>query len=850
MSALAAFIALVAALAPAASRREFRAEWEAELSAEWSRQRRWAPVAGRALGAVPDAWFLRRQSWSLATIAQDVRFAVRLLVRDRALTIAAVVTLMLAIGANAALFSVLDAVMLRPIAATDPDRLVVAWQTAQNGTRQQAAFSYPDYRDWRAAAHMVERTALITASTAIVTGSGDAERLQGAAVTAGFFELLGTSIDGRAFTSADESSGAERVAIVSEVFRRRHLAAVAQPLGTLVAIDGVPRRVVGILRSDPLDGVFGAAADVWLPIQQRPQLEGRGNRNFIALARLAPGARTEDAQRELAAVLKRLEKEYPETNTGRGARVLTLQDQMSGESRQGLILAAAGAALLLLVACANVASMLVARGLTRGQEFATRTALGAGRMRLVRQLVIEALALSALGAAAGLALFAAGTPLLVSLLPITTPRLSLVGWNPRLALFGAALGGLAAVIASIPSAWRVGRPGTSSRTTGAGGGARNVLVAGQIATAVMVLIVAGLLATSLARLQRVDAGFPAGRLLTMQVQVRGPGYDSADKIIAFVDRLLARVDALPSVQRAAVIDPAPFTGNINRWDTSSDAGVPVFKADRYIATPSVFGVLNVRAVSGRLFGPADAGAGVAVVDELFASQAFPGVDPIGRTFRLESNAPRTVVGVVPHIKHYALDEDPRPQVYLPFASDPSGWLNLLVASSGDPAAAVADVRQAVRAVDPDIPPYGIVTLETLMQRSFGDRWLASRLAIALGLITLVVSAAGLYGTMQFVVARRRREIGVRLALGARPGGVVRMILAGAVRIAAAGTLLGVPLAVVATRSVRALLFDTRPFDAGVYAAVVALLAVVTLLAALVPAWRASRVDPLAAIRME
>ena len=854
MTVLRAFIAAIARLVPAEYRREFRAEWDAELSASWNESRasrgRAPRLAIRALGAVPDAWCLRRQQWSLDMLVTDLRQACRLVARDRALTVAAVLTLMLAIGANAAVFSVLEAVMLRPIPARDPETLVVAWQTAVNGTRLQAVFSYPDYRDWRAIAHAVERTALVSWSTAVVTGAGEAERLQGASVTPGFFELLGVKVDGRSFVEQDGAAGAERVAIVSDGFRRRHLASLAQPVGALVTLNGVPRRVVGILRADPLDGVFGPASDAWIPIQQRPQLEARGNRNFTAIARLAPGASAADAQRELAALLQRLERDYPETNTGRGARVISLRDQMAGPSRPGLLLAAAASALLLLVACANVASMLVARGLTRAPEFATRAALGASRFRLVRQVTIESLVLAVTGAAAGLALFAASAPVLVSLLPAATPRTSLIGWSPRLAGFGILIAIAAAVLSSLPAAWRVGRAVSFSRQTSAAAGARHVLASLQIATASVLLVVAGLLAASVVRLQRLDTGFPAGRMLTLQLQLRGGGYDAPARAVAFVDRLVSAVEALPSVERAAVLDPAPFSGHINRWDATSDAGVATFKTDRYLATPSVFDVLGVRARKGRLFEPGDAAGGGVVVDEVFAAHAFPSQDPIGRTFRLDQNPPRRVVGVVPHIKHYGLDEDPRPQVYLPYASDPSDWLNLLVVSRGDPAAAVADVRGVIRSVDPDLAPYDAATVPDLVRRSFADRRLASALAIALGLITLIVAAAGLYGTMEFLVSRRTREIGVRLALGARPASVVAMVFGSAGRVVAAGALAGVPFVFIATRAVRTLLYGTEPFDAGIYALVTAVLAVVTFTAALIPARRASRVNPITALRAE
>ena len=841
-SLLDAWIAALSWLVPGERRREFRAEWRAELAGD--------PTARRALGALPDAWFLCRQPWSADLILQDLRYAGRLLRRDRALTVAASITLALAIGANAAVFSVLEAVMLRPIPARDPSRLVVAWQTAVNGTRLEAVFSYPDYEDWRATARTVERTALITWSTATVTGAGEAERLRAAAVTAGFFELLGVRVDGRAFEPGDEAAGAERVIIVSDGFRRKHLADRPQPLGALVTLNGSPRRVVGVLNADPLDGVFGAASDVWMPIQQRPQLQGRGNRNFTALARMAPGATPHAVQAEFAQLMDRLAREYPETNTGRGARVVTLSDQMARGSRDGVFLAAAAAGVLLLVACANVAGMMVARGLTRAREFATRAALGATRFRLVRQLALEALVLASVGAASGLALFQWSVPAIVSRLPASTPRTALVGWSPRLLLFGIAIAALAAVLAAIPAAWRVTRAAAAAGHTGDGHRARATLAALQIASASVLLVIAGLLVASVMRLQRLDAGFPVDRTLTMQLQVAGPSYRTSEAAIAFVDRLLARVEAIPAVERAAVLDPTPFSGHVNRWDTTSDAGVPVFKTDRYLATTSVFDVLGVRATRGRLLAPSDAGTNAVVVDDLFAARAFPGLDPLGRSFRLDRNEPRLVVGVVPHIKHYALDEEPRPQVYLPFASDPTDWLNLLVRTRGDAAAAIADVRQAVRDTDPNIPPYDATTLSASVRRSFVDRELASTLALLLGAITLIVAGAGLYGTMEFLVARRAREIGVRIALGAAPSSVVGMILRNAGRVVLVGAALGVVMSAMAVRAVHSLLFETSGFDPRVYGIVALLLSVVALAAAFAPARRAARIDPIAAIRSE
>ncbi len=719
-----AVLRALARVVPSPQRASWRAEWLAEMQFIAARGASRATIARRLGSAAVHASFLRKESirmFDTTGLAQDVRFALRLARRQPSLTFTVVVTLALGIGANTALYTVLRGAILRPLPIPSANRVIVAWQSNGAGN-DSAPFSYPDYRDWAQSAQSLSLTAAFTNANGIVTGVADADRVRVASVTPSFYALTGLSVRGRAFTDADMVPGADRVAIVSDAFVRSRLGG-AEPIGTTFELDGVPRRIVGVVAADPLAAVFQPAAELWVPVLLRPQVaEGRGNRNFTVLGRLRDGATVEAAGSELTGVMNRLAAEFPQTNARRGGRVVTLDEQLSGRVRSSLWLAALVTGVVLLVACANVAGLLLVRNIERAKEFTLRAALGAGRRRLARQILIESTLFSVIGAAAGLGVLVALTAFMQSHLPDVLPRRSEIAVDPAVIGVALLLSLATAVASGLPAAWFASpatAAGSTSRHSGAGLLLRRVLVSAQLAAAVLLLICGGLLVRSFQRIQHVDPGFAPDRIATMQINVPG-SYRTADAVLAFVDRLTAAVNARPGVDRAALFGPVPFSGNVNGWEvTAPGIELPaVVKTDRYTTTEGAMSLMGVSLVRGRLLEGADfaPGAQKAVIDELFAARVFGDVDPIGRRIQLESNEPLTIVGITRHVKHYGFDEKSRPQLYVPLAYDPSDWLNLVVRSrSADAAALIADVRRAVLETDPQAPPFEAVTVRTLMR---------------------------------------------------------------------------------------------------------------------------------------
>ncbi len=860
-SIVARLLGAIAWLVPSTDRDAWLREWTAEFSYALTRPGSSRPArfgaALRLRSALRHALWLRMEGFRMGSILQDLRFALRLMARQPTLTIAVIVTLAFGIGVNAAVYGVARGAMLRPLPIADVTRVVVAWQTAAVNGNQAAVFSYPDYQDWISSARAVDRTALVSAGVAILTGVPDPGRVQSTSVTAGLFELLGRMPRGRAIEPADQIPGAERVVIVSDVFGRQHFGD-RDPIGSPITLDGIPRRIVGVMTTDPLAALFPPTTDVWVPIVLRPQIAtGRGNRNFVALAHLAPGSSVDAAQAELATTMARLATDFPATNKGRGARVVPVQAQLASSVSSGLLIASLVAGLVLLAACANVANMILARNFERAREFAVRAALGAGRARLVRQVLIESLMLSLVGGAVAIALVMAFGAGAAARLLTSLPRQDEIGADPAIIVGGLTLSLLTAFASGLPAAWRVGgaaNGASTARHTAGGLRVRRWLVAGQLGVAMLLLVVGGLLVRSFERIQRVDPGFDPGRVATVQIQLPR-AYDTADKAVDFVDRLVASVEQNPGVERAGLFGPVPFSGHRNRWSVTREGDPlpnPVL-TDRYIVTGGSLAVMGVRLAGGRAFEPADFSVGgppVAIVDDVFAAQIFGGTNPVGRHFKLESNPWTTIVGLTSHVKHYGLDETGRPQVYIPFAQDPAGWLNLVVRARTDATAILPDIRRAILQLDPMAPPYGATSVAQLLSETFGDRRLASALVGGLALVTLVIAAAGLYGAMAFSVWRRTREIGVRLALGARRAEVSRLVLAEAARIVMVGAAAGTIGAMLAVRLVRTLLFDTAAYDPLTYAIVGTSLAAIALAASYLPARRAARIDPIQALRME
>jgi putative ABC transport system permease protein len=858
---LSSLLRILGILVPGHARAAWLAEWGAEMHAGHARGIGRITLARRLGAAALHAAWLRKETvsagFSSTGFALDLRLATRLVARQPALTIAVVLTLALGIGANTALYTVLRASIFRPLPVRNADRLVVAWQVNAAGA-ERSPFSYPDYADWISSAQTIDQAAAFSRGNGIATGVPEADRVNLASITPGYFSLVGGAVRGRAFTADDSVPGSERVVIVSGAFVRKQLAG-GEPLGRTFQIDGVPRRIVGVVESDPLAAVFEPAADVWVPLLLRPQVvEGRGNRNFSVIARLKDRATAADASAEFDALMTRLAALHPQTNAKRAGYVIPLTEQLSGRVSRSLWLAGIVTGIVLLVACANVASLLLVRNLERAREFTLRAALGAGRGRLARQILIESSLFSVLGAAAGLGVLCFLTPILVSYLPATVPRRDEIAVDPVVAGAALLLSLVTALAAGLPAAWITSRASAAKsedRHTGSGLVLRRALVTMQLAAAVLLLVCGGLLVRSFVRIQSVDPGFSPERVATMQISIPRAHADPAASV-AFAERMIASVESRPGVERAALFGPVPFSGHVNGWSVTADGiTLPsVVKTDRYTTTAGAPSLMGVTLVRGRFLEGADftlAGAGNAVIDDVFAARVFGEADPIGRQVKLESNRPLTIVGITRHVKHYGFDEKARPQIYVPLAYDPSSWLNLVVRAKGDDAAAIiADVRRAVLETDPNAPPFEAVTVRTLMDRTVGDRRVASSLAAALAGVTLVIAIAGLYGAMSFSVQRRTREIGVRVALGATRASVSRLILGESARVAALGVAAGLVAAVFCARLLRSFLFNTTVYDPATYAVVALLLAGVTIMAAAGPARRAASVDPLTALRTD
>jgi putative ABC transport system permease protein len=840
-------------IVPAGSRVTWLAEWEGECAFILKRGASAFVLPRRLIAAAVHAAYLRLETFTMRDLLRDLRFAARTFGRQPMLTLTVAVTFALGIGANAALYSVMRATLLKPLPLADQGRLVVAWQVSASGGK--GVFSYPDYRDWLDTAVSIDDATAMSSGDALASGFTDADRVRYRSVTSSFFKVTGLPVRGRVFTDADAVPGAERVVIVTEDFAAR--LGGPDALGASFLLNGVPRRIVGVVPVDPVGALYPAPAEVILPLMFSPQVvDGRGNRNFSVLARLSAGATVDQANRELAAFIGAQGQRFPETNAGRGGYVTTLKNEMASATGRSMWLAGLVTGIVLLVACANIAGLLLARNAERAREFAVRAALGAGKWRLARQLLAESGLLAAVGGAAALVTLALSSTLLASRLPTTLPRRADVHVDGVVVLVTLGLSALTALVAGLPAAIAA-----SSSTAAAFGSynrhrrLRKVLVAGQFAAAVCLIVCVALLSASFIRMQRIDPGFSPDRVVTMQMNIPRQ-YNSAEAAQSFVDRTIAAVEAKPGVERAGLFGPVPFSGFVNGWIVGSPGitfATPV-RTDRYTTTENSMSLMGVQLLKGRLLEGADftaAGARNVVIDEIFAKQVFGDVDPLGRQIQLDANPLLTVVGVTRHIRHYGFDEKSRPQVYVSFAYDPINWLNLVVRTQGgDTDAVIREVRRAVLEVDAAAPPYQAVTIRTLIDRSVADRLTASTLAAGLAFVTLFIAVAGLYGATSFAVERRTREIGVRVALGAQRVEIARLILLEAAGVTLAGLAVGLPMAFAGARLIKSMLFNTAPFEPALYGAVAVGAMAVGMVAAYGPARRASAVDPLIALRNE
>jgi putative ABC transport system permease protein len=811
----------------------------------------------------------------MRTLLKDVRYAARTVVRQPGFAAVAVLTLALGIGANTAIFSVIDAALLRSLPYRDPERLVHLWETKRSRDFEQREASYPDLLDWRAqGGEVFEGLAGYRPQPVTLADTGEATRARGAAVTSNFFDLLGVgAAAGRTFVAGEDGLEARPVTVISHGLWRRRFGGDASVVGKEITLDGEAFTVVGVLPADFHFARLGDA-EVWTPLAPTPDAASRRYMHWIqVIGRLKDGASLEAAGAHLATVASRIERDDPGAHAGVGLRAVRLQEEFVGPVRPVLFVLLGAVGFVLLIACTNVANLLLARSAARQKEVAIRSALGASRWRVVRQLLTESVLLSLLGGAAGLVLALWGVDLLVAAIPAgqlaQMPYLRSLSLNRDVLLFAMGLSLLTGVLFGLTPALSASRTDLqgalkeSGRSTVSRGSRRlrDLLVVAEVALALVLLVGAGLLMKSLVVMLRVDPGFDTRNLLTMRVALPPARYNEDGKAARFYEEMLRRVNAVPGVRGAAMTSNLPLAGD-GGTGTPQVVGRPVpaselTEAHLRTVSANYFEVMGVPLVKGRPFAERDDATAppVLLVNKTFAERVFPGEEAVGRrvTFRFTGGRQFEVVGLVGDEKVTSLDARTTPVIYFHTRQGPDSSAALVVRTeASDPLALAAGVRAEVRALDPEVPVFAVQTLEQMVagSRAAFMRRYPAYLTGVFACVALLLALVGIYGVVSYAVTQRTHEIALRVALGARRGDVLRLVLGHGLLLALGGIALGAAGALALTRLISGLLFGVSAADPVVYGLVALLLAAVALLACLVPARRATKVDPMVALRYE
>ena len=808
-----------------------------------------------------------------AVILQDIRYAFRCLRRAPGFTLIALITLALGIGGTTAIFSVVDGILLRPLPFPDASAVVSVTRTTPNA--EGGAFSAADFLDYKTGNKSLAAFAGYREEIVDLLGAGEPVRLTSLETTGGFFDVFGVPAQqGRVYSEATDSPRGPRVAVVSARVWRQHLGSDPSVSGRTVRLNGVPMTLIGVM---PDSFVHPADVDFWVlapnaaPTSPIP-IEGDalGNREvqyFQAVARLRPGVSVERANQDLRSIAERVAREFPDTNRGESAVVQPFQESLVGEVRSALLVLLGAVGFVLLIACANVASLLLARGAGRRRELAVRTALGAGRARLVRQLLTESVVLASAGGLLGLLMASWGVRALVALAPQSIPRLSDVQLDPRVAGFAVAVSAVVGVLFGSVPAFQGARmdPGLALKDGGRTGTARtrtqNLLVVGEVALALMLLIGAGLMLTSFSRLRAVDPGFTVTSVISVFVPLPQARYNNAAQT-RFYTQLFQRLQANPTTSRSGLGFPLPFGGANAAAGYTVEGAPPQARSERPIAqltsvSPGFFQTMGIALLRGRdvQLNDSPERQGVAIVNKTLADREWPGQDPIGKRLAIggDPDDPQswmTVVGLVTDSKRGDLQSITQPAIYLPHTTFTLPFMSVLVRSEAGEAAVANAVRAAVHSLDPELPIGDVEALERTVERVTGQPRFRAFLIGSFAVAALLLAAVGLYGLISYTVAQRSPEIGVRLALGATPLQVGRLILGQGLALAGAGVVLGLAGAIAATRLLEGLLFSVSTTDPTVYTVLAGLLLAIAALACYVPARRAMRVDPVVALRSE
>ncbi|HEV3409497.1 MAG TPA: ABC transporter permease [Chthoniobacterales bacterium] len=807
----------------------------------------------------------------MSTLLHDFRYAMRMLAKSPGFTAVAVLSLALGIGANTAIFSVLNAVLLKALPFNEPESIVLVWGAHQKRGLTRAQLSATDVADIRKRNSVFEEIATYASvRPAISDGRGEPERIPGAQVGDGFFDVMRAKpLLGRVFTPEEQIEGNDFVVVLSYGLWQRRFGGDPDVIGKTVMLSARPYTIIGVMPADFRSlpsGLLDAPAELYRPVAEPPDDKQRSSRHLRAIARLKPGVTLAAAQTEMNLIVRQLEQEYPEDYKGGALNVVSLREDLIGKIRPALLMLFGAVAFLLLIACANVGNLLLARSLARRKEVAIRAALGAGRAQIIRQFLTESVLLAVAGGALGLMMAVWGTTFIEAVAAEIVPMLGAIEIDARVLGFTAAVSLTTGLLFGSAPALRASRADLNATLSDGARGAvagstrsvlRSSLVVVEIALAMVLLVGAGLLIRSVMRLHAVDPGFKPERILTMNIWLPNAKYPKGADFIAFYDRALERIRALPEVEAAAMTSVLPISENFDQRTIEAE-GQPKGPGenpdvDNYFVTPDYLRTMSIPLRRGRALTEHDREDTPLVVlaSETTARQLWPNEDPIGKRIRYynkEENRPwRTVVGVVGDVKQYGLDTTAKMAIYVPVAQNPNSAMTLVVKTRTAPETVIAPVRREIRAVDPDQAVFSIRSMDQLLADSIALRRFSMFLLGIFAALALLLAAIGIYGVLAQSVVQRTHEIGIRMALGAQMRDVLRLILGHGMTLAVLGIIAGIAGALGTTRLLANLLFGVAPTDASTFLAIAFLLGAVAFLACYLPARRAAKLDPVTAL---